>query len=127
MKYLPQNVTAEVLAEVGQRVVKYTAGLYGAGVVELWDLEQVRALASRLGAEPVCLELDTHAVPLGQFHHPTDVLYIVGPELGTIPREVLDLGRVVKVETASPFPLKPSVAAAIVLHDHYLQQIGVPA
>ena len=25
MKYLPQNVTAEVLAEVGQRVVKYNA------------------------------------------------------------------------------------------------------
>lgn len=107
--------------------MKHAAGLYGAGVVELWDLDQLRALVSRMGAEPVCLELDTHAVPLSRFHHPTDALYVVGPELGSLPREVLDLGRIVRVETDSHFPLKPSVAAAIVLHDRHVQLTGVPA
>lgn len=104
--------------------MKHTAGLYGAGVVEVWDEDQLRGLLSRLGADLVVLEQDTHAVSLARFMHPANPFYLVGPSLGSIPREIRDLGRIVQVETAAPWPLQPSVAAAIVLHDFHITQIG---
>lgn len=109
--------------------IRHTAGLYGVeGVLEVWDLDQLQALIDRLDVALVCLEVDTHAVPLRSFMHPLDPFYLVGPMNGSIPKEVLDLGRIVQVETGSRYPLRPSVAAAIVLHDHYVNtQIGASA
>lgn len=106
--------------------VRHTAGLYKVeGVIEVWDQTQLEALLERLEANLVSLEMDAHAVPLAMFMHPLNPFYLVGPLNGSIPKEVLDLGRIVQVETAKQYPLRPSVAAAIVLHDHYLT--GVPA
>ena len=105
--------------EVGR--VDHTAGLYGIQTIPLNSLMDVRLAADIRKAEIVLLEQDTHAVPLGRFIHPERALYVVGPENGSLPREVLDLGRIVQVETASRYPLKPHVAAAIVLHDRYTQ------
>lgn len=69
----------------------------------------------------VAIELDTHAVPLGQFAHPEHATYLLGPNTGTIPRDVLDrIGRAVMVETPDHQALNASVAAAIVLHDRYV-------
>lgn len=99
--------------------MKHSAGLYGAGVVEVWDMDQLAGLVARLDSELVCLEMDTHAVPLGRFMHPASGFYLVGPQNGSIPRAVLDLGRIVHVETPVRYPLQPHVAAAIVLHDAY--------
>jgi hypothetical protein len=104
------------------RDIQHLAPLYGVeGVVEVWDVNQLQALTTRLDAELVCLEQDTHATPLGMFLHPFNAFYLVGPMNGSIPREVLDLGRIVQVETHSRYPLRPSVAAAIVLHDNYVE------
>ena len=104
--------------------MKHTAGLYGAGVVEVWDEEQLLALTQRTKSNLVILEKDTHALPLAKFMHPDRPFYLVGPQNGSIPREVRDLGRLVQVETPSPWPLLPSVAAAIVLHDNHITTIG---
>lgn len=107
--------------------MKHTAGLYGAGVLEIWDEHQLQALVRRLEATLVVLEQDTHAVSLARFSHPSNPFYLVGPKNGSIPREIRDLGRIVQVETASRYPLQPSVAAAIVLHDFHISQLGVSA
>lgn len=103
--------------------MKHTAGLYGAGVIEVWDCAQLHGLIARHGGL-VVIEQDTHAVPLSNFHHPEDGLYLVGPMNGSIPLSIRDLGRIVQVETESRFPLKPSVAGAIVLHDRYTQKVS---
>ena len=108
--------------------VRHTALLYDVqGIVEVWDQDQLEALLERLGTTLVCLEQDTHAVPLGVFMHPFDAFYLVGPLNGSIPRHILDLGRIVQVETPSRYPLRPSVAAAIVLHDNYIEAGGTAA
>lgn len=108
------------------RDLQRLAELYGIpGVALRYSLEDVRVF---MGDRPlVSLEIDTHAVPLARFHHPEEALYLVGPMNGSIPKEVLDLGRVVRVETASKWPLRPDVAAGIVLHDRHIQQLGETA
>lgn len=71
--------------------------------------------------EVVALELDTHAVPLGRFDHPENVAYLLGPNTGTIPRDVLDrIGRTAYVETPGHRALDTSAVAAVVLHDRYV-------
>lgn len=102
-----------------QKVV-HTAGLYGAGVLEVWDEDQLQAVVARTRSSLIVLEQDTHAIPLGRLMHPENPFYLIGPQNGSIPREVRDLGRVVQVETPSRYPLQPSVVAAIVLHDNYI-------
>lgn len=110
--------------------MKHSAGLYQAGVVEVWDVPQLQALLGRTGSTLVSLEMDTHAVPLEKFLFPERPFFLVGPQNGTLPREVLDLGRIVQVEAPSRYPLQPHVAGAIVLRENYLArrdaQIGTP-
>ena len=103
--------------------MKHSAGLYGAGVIEVWDCAQLDGLIARHGSL-VSIEQDTHAVPLANFNHPESGLYLIGPMNGSIPRSIRDLGRIVVVETQSEFPLKPSVAGAIVLHDRHVQKVN---
>lgn len=113
------------------RKMKHSAGLYQAGVLEVWDIGQLHGLLARLGSTLVSLEMDTHATPLGKFLFPERPFFLIGPENGSIPREVLDLGRIVQVEAPSRYPLQPHVAGAIVLRENYLArrdaQIGTPA
>lgn len=105
--------------------VRHTGGVYRVeGIVEVWSKDQLEALLKRLGTQLVCVEQDTHAVPLGSFLHPFDPFYLIGPLNGSIPKDVLDLGRVVQVESPRRWPLRPSVAAAIVLHDNYIEAGG---
>lgn len=69
----------------------------------------------------VPLELASDAVPLGTFEHPENVVYVLGSQIGTIPRDVLDLmtDPPVFIETLptsdSPVLATP-VVAGIVLH-----------
>lgn len=86
------------------------------------NLDQLLAGIDLYGSgELIALELDTHALPLGRFTHPQDVTYLLGPNTGTIPRDVLDrIGRILSVETPGHSPLNTSAVAAIVLHDHYV-------
>lgn len=106
--------------------LRHVAGLYGAGVIEVWDMDQLHALIARHGPL-VPLEMTRTARPLSAFQHPEDALYLVGPQNGSLPAEVLVIGSPVVVETDSKYPLQPHVAAAIVLHHRYVSRIGVPA
>lgn len=85
------------------------------------DLDDLIDTASQRRAEVVALELDTHAVPLERFDHPESVAYLLGPNTGTIPRDVLDrIGRIAYVETPGNRPMDTSAVAAVVLHDRYV-------
>lgn len=106
--------------------LRHVAGLYGAGVLEVWDLDQLRALVARHGSL-VSLEKSSESVKLETFTHPPSGLYLIGPRNGSIPGTALHLGSVVEVETPSPFPLQPHVAAAIALHHRYVTMIGATA
>jgi len=104
--------------------VRHTAGVYRVeGIVEVWSVEQLTALTKRLDADLIVLEQDTHAIPLGKLWHPANPFYLIGPMNGSIPREVRDLGRIVQVESPRRWPLRPSVAAAIVLHDQHVTSL----
>lgn len=106
--------------------VRHVAGLYDLTVTEVLLKRHLELLIEHHGPL-VSLEMDTHAVPLDRFQHAESGVYLVGPMNGSIPKEVLDLGRVVQVETPRRYPLRPHVAAGIVLHDRYIQQIGEAA
>lgn len=106
--------------------LRHVSGLYGAGVIEVWDESQLSALVARHGAL-VALEKGAGGVKLETFNHPVSGLYLIGPHNGSIPAHVLALGQVVEVETPSRYPLQPHVAAGIVLHHRHVQLEGVPA
>ena len=73
----------------------------------------------------VPLELDARSRPLAEFEHPENVVYVLGSQIGTIPRDVLDLlDTPVFVETppiGSPV-LPTPVVAGIVLHHRLVQE-----
>lgn len=71
----------------------------------------------------VALEVDTHALFLGDSiaHLGENVALLLGPNTGTLTRDVLDrVGRVIQVETPDHAALNSAIAAAIVLHDRYV-------
>lgn len=55
-------------------------------------LTGVESLLSEISKETriVCVELVEGAIPLPEYRHPTDALYIFGPEDGTITQELID-------------------------------------
>lgn len=96
-------------------------GLPGTPHVFYRNVDQALDLLANLPYKVVALELDTHAVDLGRFSHPENVAYLLGPNTGSIPRDVLDrVGQIVSVETPDWRPLDTSAVAAIVLHDRYV-------
>lgn len=105
--------------------MKHVAGLFGAGVVEVYDLDQLQALVARHGGL-VSLEVSPVAKALGDFLHPDDALYLVGPQNGSIPDEALTFGQVVEVERPTNYPYQPDAALAVVLHHRHVN-LGVRA
>ncbi len=112
--------------------VAAVARSFGAGAVAL---EGVEDLVTHQMALPrhlwVPLELTTGATPLARFEHPEDVVYVLGPQNGTLPREALNLMETpVYVETDAttdrPVLLTPTVAG-IVLHHRLVQLEQVAA
>lgn len=95
--------------------------------VEIRTLAEIERLTT--SRTLVSLELDRKAVPLTKFTHPIGpTLYLVGPLNGSLPLEVLDRGQIVQVETAAPsYPLRPEIAAGIVLHDRHVSRMGLVA
>lgn len=78
------------------------------------------------GTEAVALEVD--GTPLGDFWHPEHALYVVGPQNGTLPPELLfDADHKVTVDHAMRL-LPTDVVTAIVLRDRYvdLAAVAVP-
>lgn len=102
----------------------YTVGRYDevVGAVHYDALEE--ALDNIRGTW-VPLELTPHAIPLAEFQHPEDAIYLVGPQIGYLPPWVMNGRDPVAVETGpdSPTPILPTpVVVGVVLHHRLVQQ-----
>lgn len=74
-----------------------------------------------VGMEVVCVELAEGATPLPEFEHPSQALYVFGPEDGSIPQSVVDQAHaVVYVPTVGCMNLAASVN--VVLYDRLAKQ-----
>lgn len=73
----------------------------------------------------VPLELTGRSVPLSEFTHPQDAVYVVGPQIGTLPPWLLTSREPVAVETvpSGSSPVLPTpVVVGIALHHRLIQQ-----
>ena len=74
------------------------------------------------GCRIVGVELTDEAVDLPSFHHPQQVVYILGPERGSLSAEMVEkCDFVIKIPTA--FCVNVGIAAAIVMYDR-VQSLG---
>jgi tRNA(Leu) C34 or U34 (ribose-2'-O)-methylase TrmL len=119
----PSNVGAIMRAAGCYQVdeVRYTGARYARAAKFHTDtkdaskkipLNAVECLASNLtsGQKIVCVDLVEGAVPLPDFQHPENALYIFGPEDGTITQDVINLAdAVVYVPTIGCMNLAASV------------------
>ena len=72
----------------------------------------------------VPLELTKYAVPLAEFEHPEDAIYLVGPQIGYLPPWVMNGRQPVAVETGPHSPslvLPTPVVVGVVLHHRLVQ------
>jgi len=65
--------------------------------------------------QPICVELVSHARPLETFAHPERAFYILGPEDGSVPKELTDRYTTISVGTA--FCMNLAATANVVLYD----------
>ena len=87
-------------------------------------LKRVNDLCAELpaGYEIVCVELVLGAIPLPEFKHPENAIYIFGPEDGSTPQDIVDKAHhVVYVPTTGCMNLAASVN--VVLYDR-LSKLG---
>jgi len=85
-------------------------------------LNQVQCLMDTLteGMQVVCVEFAVNAIPLPEYQHPENALYIFGPEDGSIEQEIIDLAdAVVYVPTVGCMNLSASVN--VLLYDRLLK------
>ncbi|SEQ11252.1 tRNA(Leu) C34 or U34 (ribose-2'-O)-methylase TrmL, contains SPOUT domain [Amphritea atlantica] len=86
-------------------------------------LSSINALTELMGESRklVCVELAEGAIPLPEFTHPEDALYIFGPEDGSIDQSVVDLAdAVVYVPTIGCMNLAATVN--VLLYDRMAKQ-----
>ena len=57
--------------------------------IPLISVDNVEAMLTN-NVSIVCVDLVEGAIPLPQFEHPSNALYIFGPEDGTIPQNIID-------------------------------------
>lgn len=74
----------------------------------------------------VAVEIVDSAVDLAKFDHPRSAIYVLGPEDGSISRQVLEWPNVRKVQIQSRFCLNVATAGSIVMW-HRQSQHGVTA
>lgn len=73
-------------------------------------------------AKVVCVELAEGAIPLPDYHHPDNAVYVFGPEDGTISQAIIDrAGAVVYVPTVGCMNLAASVN--VVLYDRLAKSV----
>lgn len=67
-------------------------------------------------ARLVCVELDDSSIPIGNFVHPRQAVYLLGPENGSIPKSLIDRSYAcIKIPSARC--LNVAVAGSIVMYD----------
>lgn len=105
--------------------------LNGKTVHRVYDLRSLMNLGEMLDATFVPLEIDAEAIPLSEFQHPENALYVLGPQHSFLPDSALDLMPTpVYVETFpdAPSPVLPTpVVLGVVLHHRLMQTQAVAA
>jgi hypothetical protein len=107
--------------------VKAYAGLYHAGVMEIWDQEHLEAVMTGRKLGLVTVHRGLYSVGLGNFRHPSRALYLLPSVEEALPPEIAALGTQVKIETPTPYPIQPAAAGAILLHNRYLFRLRTPS
>jgi tRNA(Leu) C34 or U34 (ribose-2'-O)-methylase TrmL len=90
------------------------------GQIPLIPVEHIQEMLSN-EVKLVCVDLVEGAIPLPEFEHPDNALYIFGPEDGTIPQHVIDeASSVVYVPTVGCMNLAASVN--VLLYDRLVKR-----
>lgn len=91
-----------------------------ADIRKVEDIREALAFLPQ-GCRVVCVELVEGAVPLPQYVHPADALYVFGPEDGSVPAEVVRAADdVVYIPTVGCMNLAATVN--VVLYDRLLKR-----
>lgn len=110
---------AAFLATIGPRYHRQPSDTSSATKhTPLWRFDRLNDLLYHIDSScvPVAVEITDTARDLPRFNHPERALYILGPEDGTLPPEVLDVCvAIVKIPTA--FCLNLATAGSVVLYD----------
>ena len=93
-----------------QRAAKFNTDTKNvASTIPLTHVEQIHQAASA-GMSIICVDLIEGAIPLPNFTHPKNALYVFGPEDGTISQDIIDRAdSVVYVPTIGCLNLAASV------------------
>ena len=87
----------------------------------LYTFESIDHMVLPRGCRLVGIEFLQDAVDLPSFHHPRQALYLLGPELASLPDDVLGrCDHVLRIPTR--FCVNVATAGAIVLYDRVLSQ-----
>lgn len=108
----------DTTAEVDE--VRDYAGLYRAGVVEVWDEAGLIEVMARRDSGLVIVDPGPHAVSLENLSHPENAVYLLRPLTGRVPQGLRDYYTTVRVETPADYLLRPSLAGAITLHHRFV-------
>lgn len=74
------------------------------------------------GCQLIGVELCERAVPLPEFQHPHNAMYLLGAEDHGLPPWVLQrCHQVVQIPTPGPMSLNVSVAGTLLMHDRYMR------
>ena len=135
----PENVGAVMRAAGCYQAdaVYYTGARYERAAAFHTDTKNMAAKIPLIGVDDwltaipadmaiVCVELAEGATPLPVFNHPHNVIYLLGPEDGTIDQKVIDRAHaVVYVPTVGCMNLAASVN--VVLYDRLAKQMATNA
>jgi tRNA G18 (ribose-2'-O)-methylase SpoU len=71
----------------------------------------------------VGVELTPEAVPVHEFEHPKQAIYLLGAEDHGLPARVLEkCQHVVRIEAVAPWSMNVAMAGSIILHDRLVKQ-----
>lgn len=95
--------------------------------VPLFEWTDVEDLKKHLpyGCPLIGVELDDRAVPLNNFWHPPNAVYLLGAEDHGLSAKVRDMcHQIVQVPTAKEWSINVAVAGSIVLSHRHMQRMG---
>jgi tRNA G18 (ribose-2'-O)-methylase SpoU len=112
---------ADFVFSVGHRNPGEASSVNAELSVPVFHFESVDAFIRSIPANAnlVCVELAPGAVDIRHFEHPSRAVYLLGPEDGALPGDILRKHDTVILPGA--YPLNVATAGAVVLYDRWLK------